>query len=259
MRFIYSFSLLKIIVQSIISLKLNRKKYETFFLNYKYAFYQKNGFEIGGPSALFSTKILPVYNWANQIDGCNFSDSTLWEGSIIGDSYKYSINKSGKQYILEGTDLTPIDSGIYDFILSSHCLEHIANPLNAIREWNRVLKPGGFMLLVLPDRKFTFDRKRDYTPFSHLLSDYELKIEENDLTHLPEILKLHNLDLDPDAGKDYEAFKKRSENNIINRGLHHHIFSQNVLQQSFEYFNINVVAQYFLPPFHQIIIGQKNN
>ncbi|PYL73305.1 MAG: hypothetical protein DMF22_01865 [Verrucomicrobia bacterium] len=36
-----------------------------------------------------------------------------------------------------------IPSGKYDFLLASHCLEHMANPLCAFQEWLRVLKKKG--------------------------------------------------------------------------------------------------------------------
>ena len=195
--------------------------------------------------------------WARLIDGCNFSNNTLWEGTIKNSEYGYTPGKTGHQYILDGTNLNGIESNRYDFLLSCHNLEHIANPLRAIQEWVRVLKPGGQLLLILPDKRFTFDRKRAYTHFEHLVQDFNMNTGEDDLTHLPEILQLHDLRLDPGAGRDFEVFKKRGEQNPENRGLHHHVFSGELLKTSLAYFQVNTLAQYFLPPFHQIIIGQK--
>jgi ubiquinone/menaquinone biosynthesis C-methylase UbiE len=37
-------------------------------------------------------------------------------------------------------------------------LEHLPNPLQAVFEIRRVLKPGGQLLLVLPWKDATFDR-----------------------------------------------------------------------------------------------------
>ena len=40
--------------------------------------------------------------------------------------------------------------GSIDFIFSSHTLEHLAQWKDALREWHRILKPGGVMFLYLP-------------------------------------------------------------------------------------------------------------
>jgi len=39
----------------------------------------------------------------------------------------------------------------YDFVHSSHCLEHLQDPYIALRHWMRVLKPGGHMVVTIPD------------------------------------------------------------------------------------------------------------
>lgn len=39
----------------------------------------------------------------------------------------------------------------YDFVYSSHCLEHLGSVETALRNWVRVLKPGGFLYLTVPD------------------------------------------------------------------------------------------------------------
>src|ERR1700692_473036 len=54
-----------------------------------------------------------------------------------------------------------------DFVIASHLLEHLANPLAQLEEIHRVLKPGGVVLVLLPDRRHTFDRKRSATPLAH--------------------------------------------------------------------------------------------
>jgi SAM-dependent methyltransferase len=39
----------------------------------------------------------------------------------------------------------------YDFVHSSHCLEHLRDPDEGIRNWFRVLKPGGYLVITVPD------------------------------------------------------------------------------------------------------------
>ena len=41
--------------------------------------------------------------------------------------------------------------GAYNTVFSSHCLEHLADPAAALAEWWRLLRPGGILMLVVPD------------------------------------------------------------------------------------------------------------
>ena len=45
----------------------------------------------------------------------------------------------------------PYSSASFDFITCIEGLEHLENPFNAIREFHRILKPGGKILLSLPN------------------------------------------------------------------------------------------------------------
>jgi ubiquinone/menaquinone biosynthesis C-methylase UbiE len=47
--------------------------------------------------------------------------------------------------------LESIPDASLDFANSSHCLEHMVDPSEAMRNWLRVLKPGGHLVVVVPD------------------------------------------------------------------------------------------------------------
>jgi SAM-dependent methyltransferase len=220
-------------------------------------FRNKYGLEIGGPSAIFKAdNWLPVYSLATRVDGCNFSTTTVWEGSIQEGMHYVAGKNPGYQYIAEAGNLQMIPSGKYDFLLASHCLEHVANPLGALQEWLRVLKENGVILLVLPDKNATFDHGRPVTAFSHLVRDLEMRTPEEDLTHLEEILALHDLAMDPPAG-NLAAFEKRSRANVQNRCLHHHVFDLALMRNLFDYFGLETLLATTAEPFHLIAIGRK--
>ncbi|CAN5515016.1 hypothetical protein BH10ACI4_BH10ACI4_01070 [soil metagenome] len=185
----------------------------------------KFGLEIGGPSDVFRRRNpVDIYRRIGGLDNCNFSSSTIWADQ--DDKFYFTPEKSpGKSMFREGSDLANIPDNSYDFVLSSHNLEHMANPVKALREWKRVLRPEGALIVVLPYYKKTFDHRREPTRVDHILEDFERNIGEDDLTHLPEILEKHDLSMDLAAGT-LDEFHKRSLDNISNRCLHHHVFDE---------------------------------
>ena len=200
----------------------------------------KKGIEIGGPSMVFKTT-LPLYQTINDLDGVNFSTNTVWEGSITpGHHFNFIGSKMGMQFVAEASDLSAIKAPSYEFLLSSNCLEHVANPIKALMEWKRVIKPGGALILVLPKKASNFDHRRPTTPLAHLVEDFENDTTEHDLTHLDEILSLHDLSMDPPAG-NLEQFRARSMDNFNNRTLHHHVFDLHVMQNMLAYAGFEVL------------------
>lgn len=195
-----------------------------------------NGIEIGGPSRIFDRRI-PVYAHCGNLDFINFSTNTMWEKNLSKRT-TYFKNKTGRQYVAEATNLEFLDDNSYDFLISSNCLEHVANPVKALQEWARVTRKN--IILIVPNKKNNFDRKRPYTSFEHVLSDFKHNTQENDMTHLDEILELHDLRLDVEAGTR-EAFEKRSHLNPENRCLHHHVFSRGLVQQMCEFLEIQIL------------------
>jgi SAM-dependent methyltransferase len=70
-------------------------------------------------------------------------------------------------------DLSPFADSSLDFVIANHLLEHLEDPIAALLEFERVLRPGGAVYLGLPDQRRTFDRERELTSASHLLRDHE--------------------------------------------------------------------------------------
>jgi SAM-dependent methyltransferase len=59
----------------------------------------------------------------------------------------------------DGQTLEGIADEEFDFVYSSHLLEHMNNAEIAIKNWWRVLKPGGYLILYLPEREL-YERKK---------------------------------------------------------------------------------------------------
>lgn len=79
---------------------------------------------------------------------------------------------AGRVDFLSDARALPLRTGTLDYLCSSHVIEHLPDPLAALHEWHRVLRPGGFLYLVAPDKRFTFDAPRPVTTVAHILADF---------------------------------------------------------------------------------------
>ena len=70
--------------------------------------------------------------------------------------------------VANGDDL-PFRDGTLDYVLASHVIEHFFDPVKALREWHRVLRPGGYIFIITPHMDRMFDQYREPTPVQELL------------------------------------------------------------------------------------------
>lgn len=217
----------------------------------------KRGLEIGGPSFVFESA-LPVYRDIKSLDNCVFAEVTHWEGERrAGQTFQFdSGSRTGNNYITEGATLDGIGDEQYDFVLSSHCLEHIANPLKGLENWKRVLTAGGFLLLVLPDKHRTFDYRRPITPLAHLVDDYDCNTGENDMSHVEEFVTLWNYRKYPIA-RSVDEHRQRYKDNYRQRLLHHHVFDLKSAVAMVNHARFRILSSERLLPNHLIILAQK--
>jgi SAM-dependent methyltransferase len=89
--------------------------------------------------------------------------------------------------------LGTVESASCDFVIAAHVLEHLPNPIQAIENWLRILRPAGLLYLVVPDKRVSFDRARVRTSIEHLLLDYRRPSADRDFEHFLEYASLvHN-------------------------------------------------------------------
>ncbi len=72
---------------------------------------------------------------------------------LCGNCVGWDYEKGDAQY------LNGIEDTSFDFVYSSHCLEHMVDAQIALRHWWRVLKPGGYLILFVPHRDL-YERKK---------------------------------------------------------------------------------------------------
>lgn len=217
----------------------------SFAMQCMLAVHGKKGLEIGGPSHLFR-RAVPVYSVVGLLDNCVFSTETIWEGNRAdGAPYNFLPDKAGYNRVADAVDLRGVKDSEYDFVLSCHSLEHIANPIKALKNWRRIA--AGYLVLILPYYRDTFDQFRPVTTLSHMISDFEGNIGEDDLTHLQEVVELTDLSrvellkgLTREQGK--AKVTEMSSDNLHYRSMHHHVFDQQNTTELVQYCGYRVVT-----------------
>jgi SAM-dependent methyltransferase len=59
----------------------------------------------------------------------------------------------------DATLMNGIQDNSFDWVHSSHCLEHLMFPTDGLVSWWRILKPGGFLLINVPHRDL-YEKRR---------------------------------------------------------------------------------------------------
>jgi SAM-dependent methyltransferase len=79
--------------------------------------------------------------------------------------------------IRAAADAIPVPDRSEDFIISSHVVEHLPNLVAAFVEWDRILRDGGYVFMIVPLKgALPADESRELTSLSHFLEDYEQKM-----------------------------------------------------------------------------------
>jgi SAM-dependent methyltransferase len=90
--------------------------------------------------------------------------------------------------------LAGIARNTYDFLHSTHTLEHMVDPKEALAHWIRVVRPGGYLILTVPDEdlyekgfwpsRFNADHKWTFTIYKRDSWNKERSINVIDLCAL---------------------------------------------------------------------------
>ncbi|HEX3229302.1 MAG TPA: class I SAM-dependent methyltransferase [Pyrinomonadaceae bacterium] len=143
----------------------------------------------------------------------------------------------------------PARDGSFDFLYSSHMLEHHQDTLRVLYEWKRVLKPEGVLFLVLPHQARTIDRYRGVTSLQHHIDDYARLGQQEDHCHFAEMQegwsKLEEFERLRDEFENEWKMKVWDWPSRVRNGvIHYHVWSQNEVVDLLRYagFSIEYVA-----------------
>jgi hypothetical protein len=94
------------------------------------------------------------------------------------------------------------------------------------------------MFLILPNKQSNADHNREYTSFAHLLDDYYKDTNENDTTHIGELLSLYDSRY---YSVSKEQFQILLKSNYKYRCAHHHVYSASILKEICVFFDMEIL------------------
>jgi SAM-dependent methyltransferase len=111
------------------------------------------------------------------------------KGTVFVDKFDYADCRFKVQKIENAWEL-PFPDNHFDFLFTSHCLEHCPDTIGTLLEWCRVIRPGGRLVLILPHVFRTFDCGRTPTTLAHHIEDHQKRVGIDDPTHWDEIERI---------------------------------------------------------------------
>lgn len=173
-----------------------------------------NPYELGRRLELVFDELLATTSLENArlLDvGCGtgwFSQRAAGRGARvtsfdIGQTLLKAVRKKVDSRLVAGDACRlPFATGSFDLVISSECIEHTLDPIAAVREIHRVTRPGGLLLITVPNRLWHFSatiahvfRLRPYDGYENWVGRGELRRTLNELGS--EIISMRGFNLVP--------------------------------------------------------------
>lgn len=116
-------------------------------------------------------------------ESCDFAHCDEFYGNI-DDGRRANI--AGRHTYVCPLEKIPVADNTFDFVLCTQVLEHVPDPLAAVREAHRVLKPSGQLLLTVPQGYGVHGEPFNYFNFTRYGLDLILKQAGFEVMHIKE-------------------------------------------------------------------------
>ncbi len=144
-----------------------------------------------------------------------------------------------------GETLSSIADNSWDFVIANHMIEHCQNPIGALENFLRVVKPGGLVYMGVPDKRYTFDIDRPLTSLDHLIQDYKEGTEWSKLGHYEEYVRL--VDKFPE-----EQVAGRMQHLLdIDYSIHFHVWTADSFPELLAYCQENLSYRFEIEHLHE--------
>jgi SAM-dependent methyltransferase len=77
-----------------------------------------------------------------------------------------------------------VGGGVFDLVIASHVIEHVADPIGWLGQVSEILVDGGRLSLVVPDKRYCFDVNRQLTTMADLVDAYLRQLDAPGARHI---------------------------------------------------------------------------
>ncbi len=145
-----------------------------------------------------------------------------------------------------------IPSNSLDFIIASHVIEHVRNPILSLALAWQKLRKDGLLVLIVPKMERTLDSKRPLTSLSHLIEDYSAPNRYRDALHVAEF---HTYAKELPLAEVYQ--KMLNSINDDHHSMHYHVWNESNFKELLKYVSRNYFP-WKIKDFKSAISGDEN-
>ena len=132
-------------------------------------------------------------------------------------------------YVCRSDEYTEVVHEEFDVLIANHVLEHVDFMIRWLQMGRALIRDGGLLFLVLPDKKKSFDKFRPDTPLSHLLFEFLEPDDDASAIHTLETELYYDRSFvgeenDPRIRLDVERLTRALNFRPCPPGVHRHVF-----------------------------------
>ena len=175
--------------------------------------------------------------------------------TIFSDAYQEHAGSESLARVFFDTNQIPYENNSFEFVVSEHVLEHIFQPIQALKEWKRVLKTNGKIFLFLPHSDRTFDQNRKKTT----LEELKKRSNANPFNQKQEILHDWIVNVIQKGYADH--YQGYTGNEMLQKGLiHYNVWTPDCIVTLLKHLGLKILGSYDVVPDRKdsfLVICQK--
>lgn len=121
----------------------------------------------------------------------------------------------------DGETLATVADNSTDYLIACSMLEHCQDPIGTLKNFLRVVRPGGVVFVTIPSSRAGVDRHRPPTPIDHLIRDHEEGPAWSRADHYLEFTRAAYPDWSPGRIETRTGRLMK-----INYSIHFHVFTE---------------------------------